>query len=288
LNRTQGGQVTSCGKGHELLPCNQTATKEDSTPRCSVCRRPGTAYTCGSCSYDVCNACYSGSGLRVGNYVKATAAFKTYAAGDDKPALDINPDDKGTVCSVDWEGDCLIKFEKDPARRFVNMGAHAGKLELIEDLEAPKTRMLLGFSATTTLDDAANEVWLFHGTCEAAAKGITESNFRIPDKPDTAAHGALFGQGAYLAEAAKKSAVYSRDDGFNGCYVMLLCRAALGRSKPVGECDENAQLFVSEDDKYDSLVGFTQLKNSGYAREFLIYDAAQVYPEYIMYYSLPD
>jgi len=168
------------------------------------------------------------------------------------------------------------------------MKKHASKLEIISELEPPKTRMLLGFSATTTLDDASNEVWLFHGTCEAAAQGITESSFRIPEKPSTVAHGALFGYGAYLAEAAKKSHVYSVNDGVNGCYVMLLCRAALGRLKPVGMCDEHSERLIREDDQFDSLIGFTALKNSGYAREFLVYDAAQVYPEYIMYYKLPE
>lgn len=288
LQRSQMGATKSCGSGHALSSCDKAPTKEDDTPRCFVCRRPGSAYTCEACSYDVCRACYEGSGLRVGNVVKANEGFTTYASGDDNPAFNVEPGWTGTITNVDWEGDALIKFDDHDGRRFINCSAHASKLEVTRELDPPKTRNLLGFSATTTLDDAANEAWLFHGTCEAAARGITESNFRIPDKPDSATHGALFGQGAYLAEAAKKSHVYSQPDGPDGCYVMLLCRAALGKCKPVGGCDENAERYVRQDDAYDALIGFTALENSGYAREFLVYDAEQVYPEYIMYYKVPE
>lgn len=147
---------------------------------------------------------------------------------------------------------------------------------LIQDIK-PETSDLLGFSATTTLDTSVNEVWLFHGTEETAARGIAKSNFTMPTSAGN------FGKGAYFAEAAKKSDAYAkkvRDSGpeLAGCKVMMLCRVVLGNIKMVDGTDRQAERLV-QDPLVDSVLGKTDF------REFLVYDAAQIYPEYIMWYK---
>merc|ERR1712117_218900 len=42
----------------------------------------------------------------------------------------------------------------------------------------PETSEHIEFSANTTLDHFVNEVWVFHGTSEEAAKAMAQSNFR--------------------------------------------------------------------------------------------------------------
>jgi hypothetical protein len=147
----------------------------------------------------------------------------------------------------------------------------------IEDIK-PETSESLDFSATTTLDEHVNEVWLFHGTEENAARAIAKSNFRMPSSAGN------FGKGAYFAEAAKKSHQYSRcaggseDDQLTGCRIMLLCRVTLGNMKVVEGTDRQAERLV-KDPNIDSVLGKTDF------REFLVYDVAQIYPEYIMWYK---
>jgi hypothetical protein len=147
---------------------------------------------------------------------------------------------------------------------------------LIEDVK-PETSDLLGFSATTSLDASVNEVWLFHGTEETAARAIAKSNFKMPNRAGN------FGKGAYFAEAAKKSDSYARKVANSGpeladCKVMMLCRVVLGNIKTVEGTDSHAERLV-QDPLVDSVLGKTNF------REFLVYDAAQIYPEYIMWYK---
>jgi len=146
----------------------------------------------------------------------------------------------------------------------------------IEDVQ-PETSDLLGFSATTTLDSSVNEVWLFHGTDETAARAIARSNFKMPSSAGN------FGKGAYFAEAAQKSDRYAKkaagDSGpeLADSKVILLCRVVLGNIKEVEGTDSRAERLV-QDPLVDSVLGKTDF------REFLVYDAAQIYPEYIMWY----
>lgn len=146
----------------------------------------------------------------------------------------------------------------------------------VEDVR-PQTSELLDFSATTTLDSTVNEVWLFHGTEETAAKAIAKSNFRMPS------HAGNFGKGAYFAEAAKKSDGYAKklaesEGELAGCKVMMLCRVILGNIKQVQGTDQQAERLV-RDPRVDSVLGTTNF------REFLVYDASQIYPEYILWYK---
>lgn len=144
----------------------------------------------------------------------------------------------------------------------------------IEDIR-PKTKESIAYSASTTLDTGVNEVWLLHGTSEEAARAIATSNF-------LATCGGCFGAGAYFADDARKSNQYAKATTADGYKIMLLCRVVLGSVKqlPPGQ-DRSADHYAS-DPNIDSCLGFTD------TREFVVYDMAQIYPEYIMYYKAKD
>lgn len=141
----------------------------------------------------------------------------------------------------------------------------------------PITSEHIDFSANTTLDHFVNEVWVFHGTSEAAAKGIAQSNFRLPDSPG------CFGKGAYFAEAAIKSNQYAKtvDEGDRvGSRVMLLCRVTLGNVYHIEHGSNREAERLVDDPDFDSVVGIAHKY-----REFLVYDVTQIYPEYVFYFK---
>lgn len=140
----------------------------------------------------------------------------------------------------------------------------------LKDLR-PQTSELLDYSAVQTLDHPVNEVWLFHGTSEDAARAIAMNDFRLPSGTGN------FGKGLYFADAAAKSWTYAKTTG-DGNRVIMLCRVLLGNMKSISGTDRNAERQVVGTE-FDSLMGIAIAPY----REFLVYDVAQVYPEYIMY-----
>ncbi|CAJ1452889.1 unnamed protein product [Effrenium voratum] len=133
----------------------------------------------------------------------------------------------------------------------------------------PETAESIQFSANTTLDHGVNEVWLLHGTSEEAAKAISRSSF-LPSSEG------CFGTGVYFADDAKKSNQYAKGRTEDNCKIMLLCRVILGNVMvlPKGQ-DRTADRFA-EDPHVDAILGTTD------TREFVVYDTAQIYPEYIL------
>lgn len=144
----------------------------------------------------------------------------------------------------------------------------------IEDIK-PETAESIDFSANTTLDHGVNEVWLLHGTAEEAAKAIAKSNFMCSS-------GGCFGGGAYFADDSSKSNQYAKGRTDDGCKIMLLCRVTLGNVKTLTEGQDRSADRFAKDTRYNSVLGFTT------AREFVVYDMTQIYPEYIMYYKETD
>jgi len=142
---------------------------------------------------------------------------------------------------------------------------------VVEDVK-PETMENVAFSARTTLDRTVNEVWLLHGTSEEAAKAIAKSNF-------SCSSGGCFGSGAYFADDSAKANQYAKGYTDDGCKIMLLCRVTLGNIKklPKGQ-DRDAERFA-KDPSVDAVLGFTD------SREFVVYDMAQIYPEYMMHYK---
>mmetsp|Transcript_88205 Transcript_88205/g.175196 ORF Transcript_88205/g.175196 Transcript_88205/m.175196 type:complete len:855 (-) Transcript_88205:175-2739(-) len=150
----------------------------------------------------------------------------------------------------------------------------------INGIEVLKTAGLLD-SLGMPLADDLNEQWLFHGTSEGAAMGITEGDFLINLAGSNA--GTLYGRGVYLAESCTKSDEYSQENE-EGLRCLLVCRATLGNVlyNDQKKCDP-AFIHSCVAGPYQALLGDRE-KIRGTFREIIVYDEDQVYPEFILLY----
>jgi hypothetical protein len=135
-----------------------------------------------------------------------------------------------------------------------------------------------------SLDASINELYLWHGTNVRAALSIAQDDFRI----DLAGSGAgtMYGCGAYCAESSTKADEYAKDEPngyYKGVYALLLCRAVMGKMYYTTQRDTSAGDKVASGN-YDSTLG-DRTKHTGTFREFVLYNADQLYPEYIVLYS---
>lgn len=126
------------------------------------------------------------------------------------------------------------------------------------------------------------EAYLFHGTNPSSAMSIMKHGFSL-DAAGTNV-GTMFGYGIYLAECASKSDEYARDDGgnnFPGLMALLVCRALIG--KPLVVQDPGDYVNEAKAGGYDSICGDRESKVGTY-REFVLFNEAQVFPEYTIIY----
>jgi len=100
----------------------------------------------------------------------------------------------------------------------------------------------------------------------------------------------MFGHGVYLAEHSSKSDEYAKDDpkGLTGAgvYCLILCRVALGNFVTMTEGGSDVHDMVKasmRSGKYESVLGDRSAAVGTY-REFVVYQEAQVYPEYAVLY----
>lgn len=134
------------------------------------------------------------------------------------------------------------------------------------------------------LDTDCNEMYLWHGTFVRNALSIAQNDFRI-DMAGTGA-GTMYGHGAYFGENCTKADEYAKDEAdgyYQGIYCLLLCRVVMGRYYYTGDRDEKAGDKVKSGE-FDSVLG-DRLKTANTFREFVVFNADQVYPEYIVLYS---
>merc|ERR1712079_495348 len=134
------------------------------------------------------------------------------------------------------------------------------------------------------VDKAINEAWLWHGTSEAGAAGITDTDFDLV-RAGTAT-GSLFGRGLYFAESCMKADEYAAQDS-RGLCPLLLSRVVLGR---VRYCDAKEPSLIASSLEasckgggFHSVIGDRE-KVRGTYREFIVFDNDQVYPEYVVWY----
>jgi len=132
---------------------------------------------------------------------------------------------------------------------------------------------------------ALNEAYFFHGTSPAGAMGIGESGFNLGMVGSNV--GTMFGAGAYMAEASSKSDEYASEDlsgVFAGKYAFLLCRVLVGNAFYTRESDIPAIEAAIATGNYQAVLGDREAAVGTY-REFVVFDEAQVYPEYIIVYE---
>ena len=163
--------------------------------------------------------------------------------------------------------------------------------QTVKNLCKVTTTELLTQKMQDSLNPAVNEVYLFHGTSIEGAKGISTTGFRVELAGSSTA--AMFGKGAYFAERSTKSDEYVKetrvDIGLSQetHFAMLLCRVCLGELYRITDFDKSAERHVLGSSRYDSLLGDRE-KVRGTYREFIVYDGAQVYPEYVIIYKRCD
>ncbi|XP_033113107.1 uncharacterized protein LOC117113785 isoform X1 [Anneissia japonica] len=125
------------------------------------------------------------------------------------------------------------------------------------------------------------ELQLFHGTTEESVDDICRENFDF--RLSGTRIGVAYGQGAYFARKASYSDRYAEADADN-IKQMFVARVLVGRYI-LGTEDMRRPPYVDQSDKtkgmYDSCVD-----NASKPNIFVIFDNQQIYPEYLITYSI--
>jgi hypothetical protein len=171
---------------------------------------------------------------------------------------------------------------------------------------------------TVLVDSSVNEVYLFHGTTREIAETIASKGFdtrlgcqlvtnRLPN--------GMFGSAVYFAESFSKSNQYvacplcngnsigrgnkdcncsAQDIEKAGGYVMIVGRVLLGDSHICLHYDESTYKFKEKPPQkpdgsyYDSIFAESRENFPDHHlsyREFVVYEPAQIYPEFLIYYT---
>uniref|UniRef100_A0A0B7BGU3 Poly [ADP-ribose] polymerase n=2 Tax=Arion vulgaris TaxID=1028688 RepID=A0A0B7BGU3_9EUPU len=127
-----------------------------------------------------------------------------------------------------------------------------------------------------------NEFYLFHGTDTENALILAAQGYRVGDPK------AMYGRGIYFAERFTKADQYAdnkNDRDKRGTELtVLLCKVLLGDflKCPKRDAQKWKELPYNGRYRYDSVLG----SGPGMRfREFVVYDGAQCYPEYIIKYK---
>lgn len=158
----------------------------------------------------------------------------------------------------------------------------------------------LDVKGSEPLDPSINEWRLLHGSKLEACKSISKDNFRLKmagrgatwKEAGKSAGTPLYGYGVYLAESSTKADEYAEPitDGLPldiGCCSMLVCRVVGGLCRLVdtNEFDTDELRKDILDGPYHSVFGDRMVKLKKPFREIVVYNADQVFPEYILYYK---
>jgi len=129
-----------------------------------------------------------------------------------------------------------------------------------------------------------NEVLLFHGTCVAEAIAIEGFDFRL-------ARRGMYGKGTYFSTQSCKSNQYT---GSSSPRTIVISRVILGTPHFAQTADKNlvqppsvpgsGQLHDSVLVKPGQMLGHPHGQQAH--TEFVIFDFAQAYPEYILEYAV--
>jgi hypothetical protein len=133
------------------------------------------------------------------------------------------------------------------------------------------------------VDHSINEFYLLHGTNPGAATAIAKTDFRVDLAGGNA--GTLYGLGIYFCESSCKADEFTFEDS-RGWRPILLCRVLMANINYVEEPFPNpAQVQKSvTHGEWHSVLGDRE-KCRGTFREYIVYDNAQVYPEWIIWYQ---
>lgn len=128
-----------------------------------------------------------------------------------------------------------------------------------------------------------NEWLLFHGTNPSAVEAICGGDFTM--HLAGTATGTLYGRGTYFAESITKADEYASPDSSGDCCV-LLCRVVGGKVLYTDESEPDANKLQEQvlQGKYHSVIGDRE-KCRGTFKEYVVFDADQVFVEYALFYK---
>merc|ERR1712100_113805 len=141
---------------------------------------------------------------------------------------------------------------------------------LMRGIDNLKTAGILPNEDQYQLDWDAHEEFLFHGTNDAAAEGITKGDFLVNLAGSNA--GTLYGRGVYLAESVSKSDEYTMEN-HSGERCILVCRATLGYVNNTDQVAPNVDALVQScvQGPFHCVLGDRE-KCRGTYREIMVYD----------------
>ena len=133
-----------------------------------------------------------------------------------------------------------------------------------------------------------NEFYLFHGTSPEMAMVICNNGFN----PAASSDHCLYGIGSYFAINSCKSHQYSSRKGDPSNLVMLVCRVAMGSPHPTTGTHAGQRRppmnSATPNLPFDSIFARRLIANSRQQQhnEYVVFDCRQVYPEYIVQYTV--
>mmetsp|Transcript_110878 Transcript_110878/g.300923 ORF Transcript_110878/g.300923 Transcript_110878/m.300923 type:complete len:750 (-) Transcript_110878:237-2486(-) len=207
--------------------------------------------------------------------VMLDCTFKRVLTRDRQPDDDAPEDEEMPYCV-----DLVTAFRSEHAplyKRFLDR--RGGEEAAVDDPFEAKTALR---QTLVTRRLARGDAYLFHGTNPSSAMSIMKTGF-VLDHAGSAT-GTMYGAGVYMAECASKSDEYGRDDGGNtypGLNALLVCRCYVGKPLVVDSAGDRCQ--EARDQGFDCVCGDRETKAGTY-REFVFFDEAQVYPEYVVIY----
>mmetsp|Transcript_101396 Transcript_101396/g.180270 ORF Transcript_101396/g.180270 Transcript_101396/m.180270 type:complete len:423 (+) Transcript_101396:91-1359(+) len=147
------------------------------------------------------------------------------------------------------------------------------------------TNQAAGIVRRQHLRNYCNEWLLFHGTSRAAAESILSGAGDFVISLAGSATGTLYGKGTYFAESITKADEYAKQEPDGLCCV-LVCRVVGGHVLYNDEVTPNPDLLQQKatSGAYHMVLGDRE-KCRGTFKEYVIFDADQIYVEYALYYK---
>lgn len=145
-------------------------------------------------------------------------------------------------------------------------------------------------------DPCMNEVYLFHGTREEGARAIAKSGYDMKRAGSNV--GGLMGPGAYLADSITKADEYSGDESLKE-RVVLVNKVLLGRPWTLGGSKQakkdrkilrwatqtKVMSILKTQKKHSIFINREGKKPNPTFKEYCVFQAPAILPQYIVYYT---
>jgi len=146
------------------------------------------------------------------------------------------------------------------------------------------TNQATGLIRRQALRGSCNEWLLFHGTSKKNADKIVEGAHDFHIGLAGTATGTLYGRGAYFADSITKADEYAKEE--DGLCCVLVCRIIGGHVLYHDEVTPDPEKLQGSciSGEYNSVLGDREKCRNTF-KEYVIYDADQVYVEYVLHYK---